>query len=77
MEEFIMFMTVVLVIAYVGTAIFAIVTSDSIGKGIGTTVAFSIGGCVAIQIATFLATVLCWGVIVVIVLAIVCVLFSS
>ncbi|MGN0437788.1 MAG: hypothetical protein ACI4F4_04635 [Lachnospiraceae bacterium] len=71
MEGFILFTTVVLVIAYMVFAICTIVKSDSFGKDIGTTLAFAVGGCVAIPVASFLATVLCWGIVVVIVLAVI------
>lgn len=71
MDGFIAFITVVLVITYLAFAIYSIVKSDTTGKRVGSTVAFAAGGCVAIPVASFLATVLCWGVVVVIVLAVV------
>lgn len=71
MDGLIMFVTVVLVIAYICFAIYTIVKCDTVKKGVGMTVAFSVGGCAVIQVATFLATVLCWAIVVVFVLAII------
>lgn len=71
MDGFIAFITVVLVIAYLAFAIYSIIKSDTTGKRVGSTVAFATGGFVAVPVASFLATVLCWGVVIVIVLAII------
>lgn len=71
MDGLIMFVTVVLVIAYISFAIYTIVRCDTVKKGVGITVAFSAGGCAVIPVASFLATVLCWGIVVVFVLTII------
>ena len=71
MEGYLAFVAVVLIIAYVALAIYTIVKSDGVGQGIGTTIAFTAGGCVVIPVATFFATILCWGIVIVLVLAII------
>ena len=71
MDGFIAVITVVLVVAYLAFAIYSIIESDTTGKRVGLTVAFAAGGCVSVTVASFVAVVLFWGVVVVAILAIV------
>ncbi len=70
MEGIIAVVAIVLVLAYIGFAIWFICTRNSVGKSIGASVGCICGGFVIIPIAQVIATIVCWGIVVLIVLAI-------
>ena len=77
MDTIILITTGILIIAYLIFAIYSIVTSDSISEGIGLTLAFVAGSCVLFTVASFLATIVCWGTVILIILAIVGVIMDN
>lgn len=77
MEGFIFFVGVVLVLAYIGGAIWAICKRQTIGGSIGTAVAFLGGGLVVIPIAEAVATFVCWAIVICIALAVIGAIFGG
>ena len=77
MEGFILFVGVVLILSYIGAAIWVICKRQTIGGIIGTAVAFLGGGLVIIPIAETVATFVCWAVVVCIVLAVIGAVFDG
>lgn len=77
MEGFIFFVGVVLVLVYIGVAIWAICKRQTIGGSIGTAAAFLGGGLVIIPIAESVATFVCWAIVICIGLAVLGTVFGG
>jgi len=71
MEGIIAVVAVILVVAYIGFAIWLICTRDSVGKSVGASIGCICGGFVIIPVAQVIATILCWGIVIIIVLAVI------
>lgn len=70
MESIIGVVAVGLVLAYIGFAIWFICTRQTVGKSIGASAACICGGFVVIPLAQVIAAIVCWGVLIILVLAI-------
>lgn len=77
MNGFILFAGVVLVLAYIGAAVWVICKCQTIGGSICTAVAFLGGGLVIIPIAEAVATFVCWAVVICVVLAVIGAMFGG
>lgn len=64
MEGIIGIVTVMLILAYIGLAIWVICERESIGGSIGASLGFVCGGVVIIPIAEAIATFVCWAVVI-------------
>ncbi len=64
MEGIIGIVTVILILAYIGLAIWVICERESIGSSIGASLGFVCGGVVIIPIAEAIATFVCWAVVI-------------
>lgn len=64
MEGIIGIVTVILILAYIGLAIWVICERESIGGSIGASLGFVCGGVVIIPIAEAIATFVCWAVVI-------------
>ena len=71
MEGVISIVGVVLVIAYIGLAIWVICNRESIGGSIAASAGFLCGGLVIIPVAEAIATFVVWAVVITIALAII------
>lgn len=71
MEGFILFTTILLVLTYVGIAVWTICKRESVAGSVGTAAAFLGGGLVVVSIAEAVATFLCWAIVIGIILAII------
>ena len=60
MEGFISIATIVLLLGYIAVAIWLICTRKTVAGSIGTSAGFLCGGFVVISIAEFIATIVCW-----------------
>lgn len=76
MDGFISILTVVLVIAYVGTAVWVIWNRRSISGSVGSAVGFIAGGIVIIPIAEIIAYYACWAIVIVLALFIIGAIFG-
>lgn len=76
MEGFIEAAAVVLIIAYIGFAVWFICTRQTLWGSIGASAGFLCGGFVIIPVAVAVATFIVWAVVIVIVLAIIGALFG-
>lgn len=77
MEGFISVVVVILVLAYIGFAIWFICKRETIGGSIGASAGFLCGGLVIIPVAEAIATFICWALVIVIVLAIIGAIFGG
>lgn len=77
MEGIIGFLTVILILAYIGFAIWVICKRKSIGGAIGSSLGFVCGGVVIIPIAEAIATFVCWAVVIGIALFIIGAIFGG
>ena len=77
MEGFIGVVAVLLIIAYIGVAIWVICKRQSIGESIAASVGFLCGGLIIIPVAEAVATFVCWAIVIAIVLAIIGALFGG
>ena len=77
MEGFINIVAVVLVIAYIGTAIWIICKMRTIRGSISVSAGFFCGGFVIIPIAEAIATFVCWAMVIGIALCILGTMFGS
>lgn len=77
MEGIIGVATVILILAYIGVAIWVICKRESIAGSIGTSLGFVCGGVVIIPIAEAIATFICWAVVIGIALFIIGALFGG
>lgn len=77
MDGFIFFVGVILILAYIGIAIWVICKRKTIEGSIGTAVAFLGGGLVIIPIAEAVATLVCWAVVICIALAVIGAVFGG
>lgn len=77
MDDFIFFVSAVLVLVYTGAAIWVICKRQTIGGSIGTAAAFLGGGLVVISIVEIVATFLCWAILISVVLAIIGAVFGG
>lgn len=71
MDGFILFVTAILILAYIAFAIWMICKRQTIAGSIGTAAAFLGGGLVIIPVAEAVATFLCWVIVIGIILAII------
>ena len=71
MDGVILFVTVILILAYIGFAIWMIFKRQTIAGSIGTAAAFLGGGLIIIPVAEAIATFLCWVTVIGIVLTII------
>lgn len=69
MEGFISVVAIVLILAYIGLAIWTICKRRSVAGSVGASVCFLCGGVVIIPIAQTIATVACWIVVTTLVFA--------
>lgn len=76
MEGFIESAAVVLVIAYIGFAVWFICTRETLRSSIGASVCFLCGGFVIIPASVAVATFIVWAIVIAIVLAMIGVLFG-
>lgn len=77
MDGFIGIVAIVLVLAYIGFAIWLICGRETLGGSIGTSIGMLCGGFVIVPLAEVIATVVCWIVVVGIVLAIIGAVFGG
>lgn len=77
MDDFIFFVSAVLVLVYTGAAIWVICKRQTIGGSIGAAAAFLGGGLVVISIVETVATFLCWAILISVVLAIIGAVFGG
>ena len=77
METAICVITVMLIVAYIGIAIYVICSTKTIKSTIGTSIGFICGGFVVIPIAQFIATILLYLVLGCIIIAIIAAIFSN
>lgn len=71
MEGFIGFVAVVLILIYIGVAIWVIYKRRTVAGSIGASVGFIGGGLVIIPVAEAVATFVCWAVVIMLVLAVI------
>ncbi|MDO4322176.1 MAG: hypothetical protein Q4C61_06580 [Lachnospiraceae bacterium] len=62
MERFIHYVAIILVLVYIGWAIWVICRRRTVWGSIGASVLFLCGGAVVIQAAIAAATIICWAV---------------
>ena len=77
MEGFIGVVAVVLILAYIGAAIWVICKRQTIGGSIAASAGFLCGGLIVIPVAEAVATFVCWAVAIAIVIAIIGAVFGS
>ena len=77
MEGFIGVVAVLLIIAYIGVAIWVICKRQSIGESIVASAGFLCGVLIIIPVAEAVATFVCWAIAIAIVLAIIGALFGG
>ncbi len=77
MEGFIGVVAVVLILVYIGFAIWFICKRQTICGSIGASAGFLCGGFVIIPIAEAIATFVCWAIVIAIVLAIIGAVFGG
>lgn len=77
MDGFISVVAVVLILAYIGFAIWTICKRCSVAGSVGASVGFLCGGAVIIPIAQTIATVICWIAVVALVLAVLGAIFGG
>lgn len=77
MEGFIGVATIVLILAYIGFAIWFICKRQTVGGSIGASAVFLCGGLVVIPAAEAIATFVCWAIVIALVLAIIGAIFGG
>lgn len=76
MDDIIAFVTGVLVLLYIGVAVWKIWTCRTVSGGILTSFGFLLGGCVILPAAYYLTTIVCWAVVIGIALAVIGAIFG-
>lgn len=77
MDVFIAVATVILIIAYIGVAIWAICKRQTVVGSVCTSVAFLVGSFVIISIAEAVASFICWAIVLCLAFAIIGAIFGS
>lgn len=76
MDEMIHITAIAIIIAYIGFAVWFICKRQSIWTSIGASTGLICGGLIIVPIAEAVATFICWGVVIAIILAIIGAVFS-
>lgn len=71
MDGFIMVVSIVLILAYVGFAIWFICKRQTLEGSVGASVGFICGGFVVIPVAMAIATFACWAIVIILILAVI------
>ena len=77
MEGFIGVVAVLLIIAYIGVAIWVICKKQTVGGSVAVSAGFLCGGLIIIPVAEAVATFVCWVIVIAIILAIIGALFGG
>ena len=77
MDKFILFTAFILILAYIGVAIWVICKRQTVGGSVGAAAGFLGGGLFIIPIAEAVATFICWAIVICIVLAVIGAVFGS
>lgn len=76
MEDFIVFVTGILVLVYLGVAVWKIWTCRTVSSGILTSCGFLLGGCIVLPAAYYLTTIVCWAIVIGIALVVIGAIFG-
>ena len=77
MEQIIEIVVILLIVAYVGIAIWCICKRQTVGGSLGASAGFLCGGAVIIPVAEAVAILVCWGAVIVVIVGILHVVFGG